>query len=415
MLPFACALLAAAPLTAELNGPPAPAPRVAWAATATVAKDWFLDDGTLRSSRFAQTLFTASAGGPVGAPVGLACELSAPSTFSLARLELRAKGVPWPVLATDDFVYVPVVPAGPPRVGVWRDNTHDKDVVGEIVLGVMTLGLSVLRLNPTHVATVTPGGKGAFRVACRTVGEASVEDVLASRAWAEACKPPRSCLDEEAALRGPSHPAVQARMQAVSDAAAQKAAQWRRDARWALSSLTITAVTHCGPRCVRLTIRNDAPAEQALFYGSEGLDANGDGVHFDFDGFPDPLPAGATRTLRASVRRLSDDGAPLFPVVLSTNDDRWFERVPGTFVRGGTRITFGEQRCEDGTVRIALDGVHDARSYVTPDFGVLGDGSTSHLRLPFFDSEHEASVSSPKCLPLVAVGGRAASALVLLP
>lgn len=414
MLPLVSLLLAASPLAAELDGPPALAPRVAWTPTATVPADWFLDDGDLDSSAFARTLFAASEAGPAGVPVGLACEVTTPATFYLARLELRAKGVPWPVIATDTFVYVPVVPAGPPRVGVWRDNTHDKDVVGEVILGVMTLGLSVLRLNPTHVATLTPGGKGAFRLACRTVGEASVEAVLASPQWAERCKA-RACHRDEAALRGPTHPEVRAHVQAAWDASAVKAAQWRRDARWALSSLAVTAVTHCGPRCVRLTLRNDAPAAQALFFGSEGLDANGDGVHFDFDGFPDPLPAGATKTYRASVRRLREDGAPEFPVVLRTNDDLWFERVPGTIVRGGTAFTFGEQRCADGTVSIAFSGPHDTRSYVTPDFGVLEDGTTSHLRLPFFSDEGDASMSTSKCQRLVAVGGRAPAAFILLP
>lgn len=413
MLPLVSLLLAVSPLAAELDGPPAPAPRVAWTPTATVPADWFLDDGDLDSSAFAHTLFAASASGPAGAPVGLACEVTTPASFYLARLELRAKGVPWPVVATDSFVYVPVVPAGPPRVGVWRDNTHDKDVVGEVILGVMTLGLSVLRLNPTHVTTLTPGGKGAFRLACRTVGEASVDAVLASPQWKERCGA-RACHRDEAALRGPSHPDVRAHVQAAWDADAVKAAQWRRDARWALASLTVTGVAHCGPRCVRLTLRNDAPAPQPPFSSSEGLDANGEAVHFDFDGFPRPLGAGETKTLRASVRRLRDDGPPAFPVVLRTWEDFWFERVPGSFQRRGHAFTFGEQRCEGTTVRLAVDASRNAGS-AAPDFAVLADGSRPHLRLPMFSDEREAEAWTSKCQPVLAVGGRTAGVLVLLP
>lgn len=417
MLPLLGLLVAAAPLAVELEGPPEPAARVAWTPTAVVPRDWYLDDGVLDSSRFARTLFEASAAGPQGTPVGLACAVTTPPTFWLARLELRAPGLPWPVMATDEFLYVPRVPAGPPRVQVWRDNTHDKDVVGEIVLGVMTLGLSVLRLNPTHVATVSPGGKGPFRLACRPVGEASVDAVLASDAWTQTCKAPpsRSCVGAEAVLRGPTHPEVQAHVQALYDASAAEAARWRRDARWALSSLTLTAVTHCGPRCVRLTVRNDAPAPQALFFASDGLDANGEGVHFVFDGFPRPLPAGATKTFRASVRRLRDDGPPTFPVVLRTHDDFWFARVPGTVQLGGSRYTFGAQRCGQDSVQLEFSAQHDGAHRVEPDLGVLADGSTAHLRLPMFSSERDASVWTTKCQPVLAVGGRAPTALVLLP
>lgn len=414
MLSLVGLLLAAAPLAAELDGPPPPAARVAWTPAAVVPANWYLDDGVLDSSRFARTLFEASAGGPQGPVVGLACQLTAPPSFWLARLELRAPGLPWPVLATDDVLYVPRVPTGPPRVQVWRDNTHDKDVVGEVVLGVMTLGLSVLRLNPTHVATLSPGGKGSFRLACRPVGEASVDAVLASDAWTQPCKA-RSCVAEEAALRGPTHPEVKAHAQAQWDAGAAEAARWRRQARWALSSLTITAVSHCGPRCVRLTVRNDAPAPQALFFAGDGLDANGEGVHFDFDGFPNPLPAGATKTFRASVRRLRDDGAPTFPVVLRTHDDFWFEPVPGSFQLGTSRYTFGEQRCVKDAVQLVFRAQHDGAHRVEPDFGVLADGSKPHLWLPLFSNERDASVRTTKCQPVLAVGGRAPPAFILLP
>ncbi|MFT3708436.1 MAG: hypothetical protein QM817_12355 [Archangium sp.] len=353
-----------------------------------IPEDWFIDTWTLESTSSSEFLFDASAKGPQGPVVGTACQLTSPATFHLARIELAAKGLKWSVSTGGETAYLPLVLKTPPLLEVWRDETHDKDVVGEIVLGVISAGLSLLRLTPTHVATLRPPlrGKtklGSFSAECRAVGRDSLDAALESRKKATACAS-LSCLRDDAAFFGPEDPGVIAKAQAIVDASAREAAEWRSQATWKHRSFEIVAVKRCGSTCAAVTFKNTSTTPRDIPSFDDALDAQGreTRVLWDFAGVVKP---GATRTVRATVAlNPTLTQAATFPIAMRMNDDEWSHRVPAVFIEDLVEYDIKPTgKCERGyaTATVTARKLGDPKS--EPDAALLSNGEGGHFSMPF--------------------------------
>lgn len=414
-------LLASPPLAAELEGaPPERITLPAAPAKGVLPPDWYLDSGRLSSTDFAAWLFDASAAGPVGAPFGRVCEVTLPDKFPLAAVRLTTQGFPHEVFSTSQWIFLPAVVTTPLRLAVSRDETHDKNVVGELFLAVMTVGMSLPRLNPTHLATLnlpvgaTRAKAGAFATQCRVVGRASLEEAIATATKSEKPCSSLPCLRAAAALRGPQDPEVVSRAQALVDDDAAVAQRWRQQATWRLRSFTIERVQHCGPRCVELTVRNETNFHIEIPFTDRVLDAGGRTVIWYYQGFDRSLRPHARRTIRAKVSLEESDGAPLFPLVVRLNEDRWYAAVPGAVSVEGDWFEFGPSRCVAGG-KCALPARQ--RRYregpASPDRVLFAGGRHAGLSLPFdffrvrpeLQSGEATAHPSSGCPPVVAVSG----------
>lgn len=395
------------PLSADDDGPVTLPPR------------WYLERDWFETTAWSAELFASRTPAITAPSAGVACELTTPDSFALSRHELRTADFPVSVMAPAEHVFVPTQghALSRPRLEVWRSETANADPVGEVILGVMTAGLSLLRLTPTLVATIAPEGKGPFRAHCHAVSPEAVDAVIASDRFKTWCAKAAgwACVHELAALKGLHDPDVLARAQLIVRHARAEARQWRAQSTWQLSSLTVLGVEHCGATCLKMKVRNDAPFPQELFHANAALDADGAMVLFDFDGFPQPIPAGQTRTLRATAKR-ADGSAPTFPVVVRNDEDVWFARVPGATVHLGFAMTLGASRCEGTDVLVPVTTQRLAGGE-SPFFDAwFADGSHSHFTLPFAADAGDAKSYSEKCRSLIAVSSRASSpAYVLLP
>lgn len=417
---LALLLSVAPPLSDELTGAPPASPRLtAEPVNGQVPARWFLDDATLQTTTAGDALFDASSDGPRGEVVGTACRLTAPASFHLARIEVRARGLPWRVSSYSETAYVPRALEGAPTISIWRDETHDKNAVEEIVLGVLSAGLSLLRLSPTLITTVAPPPRGrarsgAFSVECRAVGRQSVEAALAAHSKAEGCDG-LSCLRDEAALLGPEDPRVVSQAQAIVDARAREAAAWRSHATWKLRSLELVAVKHCGSTCVVVTLKNVSPVARPVPRFDGALDVAGRGVTVFFDPVDD-LEPGEVRKVRATVALDAQLTMPAaFPVVLRTADDFWVHPVPAAFTEDRVEYDFRPTGTCDGssataavTVRRLTTERHE------PSSAWLSSGERTSLSMPF-GADHEPwtrgearawSADPKKCPTITAVSGR---------
>lgn len=415
-------LLLAAPVTDEVSGPPAALPRLpAPPPHATLPLDWYLEGGELRTTDASGPLFDDSAEGPRGAPAGTACLLTTPVSFPLAHAELRARDVTFHVLGGELF-YVPVPLTRPVRVTVWRNNAAGKDPLGEVILGVLTLGFSTLRLAPSVATTVEApargrGRAGGFSVECRTVGRDSVE-----RARSEKACTTLECLREQVALLGPHDAALLAQAQALVDERVRTAHEWRAAATWRLRGLEILSSARCGARCVKLTVQNFSAVPRRFPHVDTALDADGRRVWVSDDVFSELAP-GETRVVKLSVApaEAMAGSAPRFPVVLRLLADTW-ARAPGAFTEGGVEYRFGAPHCEEGklTMPVTLRCFASSRARVADTLWLPSGASTSlHLpwcATPYVDAEAWAWVKDGQPCAASAVGGPTeTSTFVLLP
>lgn len=347
-------LLLAAPVADEVAGAPISQPRLtAPEAHAKLPATWYLEGGEVRTTRATVQLFDDSAGGPRGAPSGTACSLTVPGSFPLAHGEISSRDVPFTVIGHDIF-YVPVVVKKPLTVDIWRNNAHGKDVVGEVMLGIMTLGLSTLRLVPTHVASVSapPNGRGksgGFTLDCRVVGLDSVNAALPQKTG-KPCDT-FACVAQDVPLLGPTNPELVQQAQAIADKNLRTAGEWRQRATWNLRSFDLLSSSHCGAGCVNLTVRNTS--ERALPFPriDDAFDADGRTVWVSDSSRGDINP-GETRVVKLSLSP-SDvaQRGPVFPVVMRTRKDTWVHRVPGAFTEDHIEYRFtSPARCENGKV-----------------------------------------------------------------
>jgi len=294
---FLALLLLAAPVADEVAGAPPVHPRIEAAdAHAKLPATWYLEGGELRTTRATVQLFNESLGGPRGAPSGTACSLTVPGSFPLAHGEISSREMPFTVIGHDIF-YVPMILKKPVTVAIWRNNAHGKDVVGEVMLGIMTLGLSTLRLVPTRAASVSapPNGRassGGFTLDCRVVGLDSVNAAL-TQSTGKPCDT-LACVAQDVSLLGPTRPELVERAQAIADNNLRLANDWRRRATWNLRSFEILSSSHCGSTCVNLTVRNTSERALPFFRIEEALDANGQRV-WASDSMTGDLAAGETR------------------------------------------------------------------------------------------------------------------------
>lgn len=417
-------LLLAAPIADEVSGPPEPRPQLAPAPVhGTLPLGWYLEGGAMRTTLASGPLFDDSAQGPRGEPVGTACVLTTPASFPLARAALSTGDVTFRVLG-DYVFYVPVLLHKPVRVTVWRNNAAGKDPVGEVLLGVLTLGLSTLRLAPSVAITVQApakgrGAAGGFSVECRTVGRESVERAMTLKECATL-----SCLAEQVALLGPHDEALQARAQALVDQNLQTVHDWRAAATWQLRSFEILSSARCGAQCVKLTVRNTSPVAQRFPRYDDALDANGRHVQVIDDVFTSVDP-GETRAVKLSLdlRETLNGGTPRFPVVMRIEKDTW-AHAPGAFTEAGIEYRFGAPRCKGTRLTMPVTmrclAGHDAR---TADYVWLwlpnGDEEVLHLpgcSSPYAEDEAWTSVSEGLPCEVSAVSVPTATpAFVLLP
>jgi hypothetical protein len=388
-------LLLAAPVADEVAG--APAPRAQLEAVELHAKlpaTWYLEAGDLRTTRATAQLFDESLGGPRGAPSGTACSLTVPGNFPLAHGEISSRELAFTVIGHDIF-YVPVVLKKPVTVAIWRNNAKGKDVVGEVMLGIMTLGLSTLRLVPTRAAWVSapPNGRGTsggFTLDCRVVGLDSVNAAVAPKNG-KPCDT-LACVAQDVSLLGPTRQELVEQAQRIADKNLRMASEWRARATWNLRSFEILSASHCGSTCVNLTVRNTS--ERALRFPQidEALDANGRRVWVS-DSTTGDIGAGETRVVKLSLSpsEFSDRG-PTFPIVMRVQKDTWVHRVPGAFTEDGIEYRFtSAARCENGkallhvTMRClsghnsTIDSLHlpwcMGNSFIDDDAWAWGDSS----------------------------------------
>lgn len=419
---IALILCGAPPISEELAGAPEPTLRLAGdVPRGVVPPKWYLEDDGLQSADASETLFDASKGGPHGPVVGTACQLTSPDTFHLSHITLTPKEAPWRVYSGTETAYLPIVLRAPPRLAIWRDETHDKDVVGEIVFGFISAGISLLRLTPTYITTVSPPPRGKarsgnFSAECRAVGQDTVDAVVAAaqQKRTSVCDA-LSCLRDDVALLGPDHPSVVERAQAIVDAGAREAAQWRSLAKWKHRSYEVLDVTHCGPTCVKVTIKNTAVVPHPPPHFDDGLDALGRPVELLVD-FSDRIAPGKTRVLRLTVSLdFRHERPATFPVVLRSRDDFWSHPVPGTFTEDQVEYDFQPTGTCDGdyaTAQIRAHKLGDPRK--EPDVAWLSNGDDSHLVMPFpswgkpwVDGEARAYAGGGKTCPhITAISGR---------
>ncbi len=409
-------LVLAAPVADEVAGAPLSSPRLpAPAAHAKLPATWYLEGGEVRTTRATAQLYDESAGGPRGAPSGTACGLTVPPGFPLAHGEISSREVPFTVIGHDLF-YVPVVLKKPLTVGIWRNNAHGKDVVGEVMLGIMTLGLSTLRLVPTRVASVSAppnglGKSGGFTLDCRVVGLDSVNAAL-PRKTGKPCDT-LACVAEDVSLLGPANPELVRQAQAIADENLRKAGEWRRRATWNLRSFEVLSSSHCGPGCVTLTVRNTSELALSFPRIEEAFDADGRHVWVtDLNG--DGIAAGETRVVKFSLSATEfASRGPAYPIVMRTRKDTWVHRVPGAFTEDHIEYRFtSAARCENGKVLMrvtmrclgtndsTIDSLHvpwcRGNSVIEDDAWSWGDSSKP---CPSIDSVSGAS-SEPTYIPI---------------
>lgn len=407
-------VLLAAPLADEVSGAPPPLPRLpAEPRHATLAPGWYLEQDTLRTAPESGALFDASAQGPQGAPAGTACLLTTPEAFPLAHAELRPREVTFHVWGHDVF-YVPLRLTKPVRVSVWRNNAAGKDPVGEVLLGVFTLGLSTLRLLPSLVMTVTAPAKGhasagGFSVECRTIGLDSVRTAAAARRQGAPC-PTLACVADDIALRGPADAELQARAQELVDQHLRTFEAWRATATWRLRSFDILSSARCGATCVTLTVRNTSPVRQRFPRFDEALDSEGQQAWVTDEGASELAP-GETRAVKLRVTRLEQgtSGALRFPVVMRTSVDTW-THAPGAFTEGRVEYRTGDARCERGKLLLPVTmRCLDARARVADTvWRSSGEAESLHFPsciTPYVEGEAWAFVDASQPCEVSAVGG----------
>lgn len=390
---MASGALAAPPLSVELEGPPPPAPRfpppAAGAVHGVLPSGWFLDSsGDLASPADLGALYEGATGGAdLG---GLACDVKSTS-LPLAFAAGSVSGLTWAPSNGDRF-FAPLPPGGPPvrtvKAKVYKSNTADKDPLQETVLAVVTVGLSLLRLTPDYVATLTvttrgPGPwkatLGGLTLECRGVARADVERAAAPLLPKLAACASLDCLRPAAALLGPWDERVKALAQGVVDAGAREAAEARRRATTDLRTMTVLdARLGCGGRCALLTLRNDSAAPRALPTSLRALDAAGRELEAREDGFAQPIRPGATATRRL---QLDPPGGTqvLGPVALFVEDRTAVIPVPGAGRVADVLLSLGPPRC----------AVVEGAPVVTLPVGFerFGPGSPGSLRAVFADGE----------------------------
>lgn len=384
--------LAAPPLCAELEGPPPLAPRFPPSLEqphGVLPSDWFLDaSGTLSAPPNLDALYDqASGGAELG---GLACDVDSTS-LPLAFASGTVSGLPWTLSGGLRF-FAPLPPAPPGvrtvKAELYKSNTAGKDPVEETILAVVTVGISLARLTPDLVATLslTTRGAGPWRskaggltLECRGVARADVERAAATLLPTLAACTSLACVSPGASLLGPWDERVKVLAQGVVDAGARRAADARRRATSDLRTLTVLdARLGCAGRCALLTVKNDSAAPRPLPGGLQALDAAGRELRASEDGFPAPIRPGATVTRRVQLD--APEGTRVVgPVALLVDDRTAVIPVPGVARASDVLLSLGPPRCAlvDGTPAVSLP--MDVERY--------GRGTPSSLHAVFPDGE----------------------------
>ncbi len=410
------AVLSAAPVESSLLGAPDRRPRLALtAAPLALPDDWYPVE-IRRNSLLLPDWATSP-----GPAAGVVCALR--STSPAWYLQLwNAPRAPQ-IIDGGTSVFAPLVPGRPARgfeLLLKFNNAHGKSVLQELFLGVISAGFSTLRLIPdvvkrwpvpTKLPATFAGAWGAIE--CRAVSRQDVDQwAEAELAQLEACTDYR-CLGPATAKLGPWDERVERQARKVQALVLEERTRQLSSATRSVHGLTVVdAPVHClATTCaLELSWRNDSafPVSLAALTRSsfEGVDSLGRAVSFGSAALQSgTLAPGASVSL---VYRTF--GAPIGTVALTFRPEwPWTMPVPGVSWLGGSLITAGPPRCEEGVTRIPLTQTIVRAESLRPTRVVLADGSVA------WPSQHPGflEVVTPGCQATVGLEFRDDARVVL--